>query len=170
MYFDLAAGFPLSSAGVGSAGSGTTSLRLAACDEATPKRFDLVDKVKDCRVYERYINAHTSHLVLTFRKSLEPMLESLPPAALEGAVAIWSQWHGYLDRDAGAPTLNFCRRHGIPLVEHHTSGHARLEELRKLAVVLDPRSVVPIHTEAPEVFARYFPKVEVHADGESWEV
>lgn len=134
------------------------------------KRFDLVEKVRRCRVYERYINAHARQLVVTFRKSVEPMLEGLPAAALEDALAVWSQWHGYLDRDPGMPTLDFCGRHGIPLVEHHTSGHAGLAELRKLAAALNPRRVVPIHTEAPAAFAQHFANVELHADGESWEV
>jgi ribonuclease J len=134
------------------------------------RRLDLVDKVSACRVYESYINAHAGGLVLTFRKSVEPMLESLPSAALQDAVAVWSQWHGYLDRQAGTPTLDFCRKHGIPLVEHHTSGHAGLEELRKLVLALDPRRVVPIHTEAPKSFAKHFQNVELHTDGERWEV
>jgi ribonuclease J len=98
------------------------------------------------------------------------MLNSLPPAALHEAVAIWSQWHGYLDREAGSPSLDFCRKHGIPLVEHHTSGHAGLDDLRKLVVALDPHRVVPIHTEAPESFAKHFQNVELHTDGEEWEV
>lgn len=55
-------------------------------------RFDLVEKVRDCRVYERHIASRAPRLVLTFRKSLEPMLESLPPSALDGAVVVPVAW------------------------------------------------------------------------------
>ena len=130
----------------------------------------MVDSVKTCRLYERDIVHRAGRLVLTFRRSIDPMLESLPPAALDGAVAIWSQWHGYLDHEPGAATRDFCRTHGISLVEHHTSGHASVDDLRRLATAINPRRLVPIHTNAPEQFAHNFANVEVHADGNIWEV
>jgi hypothetical protein len=37
IYFEVFLGLPLSSAGAGAAGEGTTSLREVACDESTPK-------------------------------------------------------------------------------------------------------------------------------------
>jgi ribonuclease J len=107
--------------------------------------------------------------LVTFHKSIEPMLNALP-AALKGAVAIWFQWPGYLEMPSGASTREFCRRHGIPLIVHHTSGHAGIADLQRLAEASKPGRVVPIHTAAPRLFEKHFKNVALFADGEAWEV
>jgi ribonuclease J len=133
------------------------------------RRFDYVRRVKKCRLYEQHIAARADRLVVTFRKSIEPMLDALP-SALKGAVAIWSQWPGYLDMPSGAGTREFCRRHGIPLIVHHTSGHASIADLQRLAGALKPGRVVPIHTTAPGLFVQYFKNVAPCDDGVWWEI
>jgi hypothetical protein len=52
---------------------------------------------------------------------------------LDGAVAVWSMWPGYLERPGQESLLNFLERHSIPLVTHHASGHAYLPDLQRLA-------------------------------------
>jgi ribonuclease J len=131
--------------------------------------FHLVDELRGCRIYEEEIAARTDELVVTFRKSIEPMLAA-HPLALKGAVAIWSLWPGYLDMPSGAGTRAFCQRHDIPIIVHHTSGHAGIADLQRLAEALKPGMVVPIHTAAPEVFAQHFKNVALCDDGAWWEV
>jgi ribonuclease J len=128
-----------------------------------------VDEIRACRIFEEELADHAEKLVVTFRKSMEPMLAK-HPNVLQHATAIWSQWPGYLDRPAGAGTREFCRRYDIPIVIHHTSGHAGITDLQKLAKALKPRRVVPIHTESPGGFVQHFNNVEISSDGALLEV
>jgi ribonuclease J len=131
--------------------------------------FHLVDELGDSRIYKEEIAARADELVVTFRKSLQPMLAAYP-SALNGAVVIWSLWPGYLDMPSGAGTRTFCQCHDIPIVVHHTSGHAGIADLQRLVEALQPGRVVPIHTAAPEKFAQHFKKVALCDDGVWWEV
>jgi ribonuclease J len=60
--------------------------------------------------------------------------------------------------------------HGVPLVHHHTSGHASLCDLKRLVAALHPRQVVPIHTEGAHEYARHFAAVAPQDDGTWWGV
>jgi ribonuclease J len=131
--------------------------------------FHLVDEIKACRIFEQEVAARANELVVTFRKSMEPTLAK-SPNVLRQATAIWSQWPGYLDIPSGASTRDFCQRHGIPITIHHTSGHAGIADLQRLAKALKPGRVVPIHTSAPERFAQHFNNVAAFDDRVGWEV
>lgn len=89
------------------------------------------------------------------------MLRKLEPTA--GALAIYSMWHGYLE---GTDLPEILKSRDIELVEIHTSGHAYVQELMRLASALEPQSVVPIHTFSPEEFSGLFPHVIRLHDGE----
>ncbi len=58
------------------------------------------------------------------------------------------------------PAVNF--------VYAHTSGHAPLKDLQKLAVALKPKMLVPIHTEDAEGFRSNFENVTTLMDGETF--
>ncbi len=77
---------------------------------------------------------------------------------------IWSMWEGYWERDQCVRP--FCEKHTIARSKLHTSGHAPLAELQRIAEGLKPELVVPIHTERAEEFSQYFACVRVLADGE----
>lgn len=104
-----------------------------------------------------------------YRERSEPELETagIPP----GSVLFYSQWSGYRSEPSFKPTETFCKKHGIAIVEAHTSGHAVVKDLELLEKALNPGKVVPIHTQSPEKFQEYFgSKVCFLQDGESWEV
>ena len=79
------------------------------------------------------------------------------------AIAIYSQWSGYLKRSKLKKNLE---ERSIRLEEIHTSGHAYVEDLKRLADVLDPKYTVPIHTFQPEMYGDIFKNVKQLADGE----
>ena len=83
---------------------------------------------------------------------------------------MWSLWPGYLTQPSGLRFRQLIDEAGIPLIHHHTSGHAYVEDLQRLANAFDPARIVPIHSEATDRFADHFPRVEQHADGTWWEV
>ena len=90
-----------------------------------------------------------------------PMLSKLEPTA--GAKAIYSMWHGYLER---TDLLQVLESHHIEFVEIHTSGHAYVENLKQLALSLKPSTTVPIHTFSPREFPKLFSNVVQLDDGE----
>ena len=134
------------------------------------EEFDRVEAVKPCRVYAEHLVAQRKRTVMVFRSSMIGDVERA--GCLEGATVVWSLWHGYLEDGSWSTRalLDFCARHGIPLVEHHSSGHASVEDLRRLVDALKPSRVVPVHTQAPEKYLELFPHVELHEDGEWWAV
>ena len=84
---------------------------------------------------------------------------------------IYSQWLGYLDGTHGdyfgSDRIAACRSDpAVNFVYAHTSGHAPVADLQKLAAALNPRKLVPIHTERGEDFSQLFANVVTLNDGE----
>ncbi|MDD2272428.1 MAG: MBL fold metallo-hydrolase [Desulfuromonadaceae bacterium] len=83
---------------------------------------------------------------------------------------IYSQWQGYLDGKHsdyfGADRIaEFRNDSEINFVYAHTSGHAPLKDLQSLAKALNPKILVPIHTEYGEEFGKSFDNVMTLTDG-----
>jgi ribonuclease J len=99
------------------------------------------------------------------------MLRDLERAkALTGARVIWSQWEGYLAEAPGAKLKADCAAQGIPFEVIHTSGHATIADLKRLASAVAPKALAPIHTFEPERFTSLFESVVRRHDAEWWEV
>ena len=90
--------------------------------------------------------------------------------ALTGARVIWSQWDGYLTEGSGAQLKIDCEARGIPFEVIHTSGHASVSDLKRLAAAVKPRELVPIHTFERDRFPRLFDNVVLVDDGQWVEV
>ena len=57
----------------------------------------------------------------------------------------FSMWRGYLSEPHHSEALEWCRAAGAEIAYIHTSGHASPADLRAFAVVLRPKTVVPVH-------------------------
>jgi ribonuclease J len=84
---------------------------------------------------------------------------------------IYSQWLGYLDGTHpdyfGSDKISAYRSDpAVNFVYAHTSGHAPVADLQRLASALIPRKLVPIHTEYGEDFSQLFANVVTLNDGE----
>jgi ribonuclease J len=78
---------------------------------------------------------------------------------------VWSQWAGYLKKGGAIP--RYCVDRGITPLLIHAGGHASPEDLAELARRIDPKVVVPIHTESASGLAEIIPNVQVLRDGEA---
>ncbi|MBA4389305.1 MAG: MBL fold metallo-hydrolase [Verrucomicrobia bacterium] len=78
---------------------------------------------------------------------------------------VWSQWKGYLERGGAVP--RFCEERGIGVEVIHSGGHAHPEDLVEMVRMIQPKLIVPIHTEAGSSFGDLFQNVEIVGDGES---
>jgi ribonuclease J len=127
-----------------------------------------MEAIKPSRIYEEDLAANPGQYVLSFSQQSGPLLDRA--GALTGASAIWSLWSGYLKEPSGERLKSFLRARGIPLSIQHTSGHASVDDLRRLAKAVDADRVVPIHSFGSARFADLFDNVVPAADGEWWDV
>jgi ribonuclease J len=132
------------------------------------REFERVSRIRAVRIFPEELAERAHELVLTFRTSMIPEIEKAQ--WLNGASAVWSMWSGYLEQPGQKRLLSFLERHDIPLITHHVSGHAYLPDLQRFVNAVAPRRLVPIHSFAPERFGEFFEKVELHSDGDWWEV
>jgi ribonuclease J len=129
--------------------------------------FELLPK-KEHRIFPEDFAKRRKELMVTFRMSMARDLERAE--CLKGAIAIWSQWPGYLDQPEAKRYRDFLTEHDIPRHVHHASGHAYVPDLQRLARAIAPERLVPIHSFGAVRFPELFENVEIHSDGEWWEV
>jgi Predicted hydrolase of the metallo-beta-lactamase superfamily len=85
---------------------------------------------------------------------------------LTGAGMIYSMWSGYKKTQRVKRLLNYIKSKGIDVIDLHTSGHASIDDLQKLAESCSPKKLIPIHTERPELFSGIFNNVYIAMDSE----
>lgn len=129
------------------------------------KSFDLIAPYYPRRIYPEEVARRAGELTVIFRPSMAADFET----ALRGAKLFYSLWPGYLER-GGFDLQAWCVSHGVALEIHQTSGHAGIDDLKRLDKALSPKRLVPIHSFAPERFQSLFPNVQLANDGEWFEV
>lgn len=131
-------------------------------------RFDIIERHGSNRIYPEHLAALAPRAALMFRHSLLLTLDRA--GCLTGAQAIWSQWEGYLRQPRGRALAADLAARNIPLALAHTSGHASIPDLKRLAAAIAPRRLVPIHTFEPQRFPTLFgPCVDIKEDGQWWD-
>ena len=95
--------------------------------------------------------------ILLVRPSMRNIIQGLN--SLHGCSFIYSMWKGYLKEDYTKEFIDLVTRKGARYEYVHTSGHAVLETLQKLAKRLSPKMTIPIHCEKPEEYRIYFKNV-----------
>jgi ribonuclease J len=135
---------------------------------ARNQRFDLLEPYKSARIFREHIAEIADRAVMLFRPAMMRDLELGDLWA--DARAIWSQWDGYLKEGAGAKLRTDLLERGVQLEVIHTSGHASIADLKRLASAINPSRLVPIHTFQGDRFADYFANVTRRDDGEWWDV
>ena len=128
--------------------------------------FERVEQIKPYRVFEEDLAVNCSRWVTTFSMSSATQLSD----CLAGASAAWSLWAGYLEEPSAAKLKSFLADRDISLEVHHTSGHASITDLQRLATALAPKWVVPIHSFGGHRFSEYFAGVDQREDGAWWDV
>ncbi|WP_301309198.1 MBL fold metallo-hydrolase [Bradyrhizobium japonicum] len=135
---------------------------------AKSQRFDLLEPYRAARIYREHIAETGARAVMLFRPA---MMRDIDEADLwSNARAIWSQWSGYLEHEAGARLKDDLATRNVELEYIHTSGHASIKDLKRLASALMPRSLVPIHTFQSDRFSELLCSVTRRNDGQWWKV
>ena len=118
------------------------------------------------------INEWASNLVMVVRPSVQRDLECYLHDYSQGCF-IYSMWEGYKDKPGQVKDfLDFIAGKGMPIKDIHTSGHADLQGLRRMATAVKPKYIVPIHTFAADKYEEHFPDVKIRRakDGETVEM
>jgi len=132
------------------------------------RAFERTNAVRSQRIYAEELVMRRSELVMLFRASMCGEIEAT--GCLEGARAVWSLWPGYLREPSGERLQRWLADRGIPMVIHHSSGHAHIPDLVRLAEAVGPDRIVPIHSPAADRFGDFLPRVERRQDQEPWKV
>jgi ribonuclease J len=130
--------------------------------------FALLEPYKEDRIYRERLADLGDNAVMLFRPAMTrdiDLAELWPKARL-----IWSQWDGYLKEGPGMKLKADLAAKGVSLDVIHTSGHASILDLKRLAEAIAPKALVPIHTFEGDRFPEFFANVVRRDDGEWWEV
>ena len=125
--------------------------------------FAILDRHKGNRLYPDDLKARAADLVMLFRPAMLGDLRDLD--CLADAHAVWSQWDGTLAQEPGVALRAALEAAGVPMTVIHTSGHASLADLQRLATAIAPGSIVPIHSSEGRNYPRWFNNVTACADG-----
>ena len=98
--------------------------------------------------------------------------------AFPNSLMIYSMWNGYLDKSHPAfdeykyNFVNDAINSGCRVIHLHTSGHASVDEIKMICEITEAKTVIPIHSERPELLKEIIPSgnVVVLHDKESVEV
>ena len=137
---------------------------------ARTKQFELLDRHKLHRIYRDTLAPMASRAVMLFRPTMMRDID-LMAGAWKGARMIWSQWSGYLPSETNLRFQENLAERGVTLEVIHTSGHASIPDLKRLAAAIAPDVLVPVHTFKGDRFPGLFgTSVVLRADNEWWEV
>lgn len=136
------------------------------------REFHRVKSIRSVRIYpDRQFAAVASNAVFLFRGSMAGEFEKT--GILQGASLVWSLWDGYLASHQGKAIRSLVEQHDMTLSHIHSSGHAGVNDIRRLVRALQPKRVVPMHTFGASQFAGLLQgigNVELQDDGTWWNV
>ena len=100
-----------------------------------------------------FVSEHGYVLVARQGDRFDNLLNLLPD---EGRMKYLSMWNGYLDETKAAYNPALAKSVGNEYRYMHTSGHCDMKSLDELISELDPKAIIPIHSDNPRVFADLF--------------
>ena len=122
--------------------------------------FLVNDKFKKDLVQRGYV------LIARSNERFDNLLEQIPGEKKK----VLSMWNGYVKEGSDAYNENLAKALDGDYDYLHTSGHIDVSDLRHFFQLLQPKAIIPIHTDKPEEFAKQFSDewpVVLLNDGES---
>lgn len=133
--------------------------RLFVCDKYQKDILMYIDSIARSRIYKfkgKALSYDNNILPLMQQKGFvmlvrdnyisKNVIQQFPNSTF-----IYSQWNGYLNEKFTEykHLQEFVPKNHIYL---HTSGHADFKEIKKVCATVQPKMIIPIHSEKPEVF------------------
>lgn len=121
---------------------------------------------KKYKITKEEISSQAKNIVMIVRNSMKKDLEKI--SGIDGGNLIYSLWEGYLKNRSTKIFIEYLINRKFKMYKIHTSGHADRNTLIKMAAVVNPEYIVPIHTFESKTYKTIFkqPVVELN-DGET---
>jgi ribonuclease J len=129
-------------------------------------RKDIKDRFSRYWISRKTITADPSKVILMVRPTMKDDIDRI--TSLEGGVLAYSLWDGYKNDKQVMDFLSLLAGKGMISKDVHTSGHAPLPILQKMAEKLKPKVIIPVHTEYPKNYPHYFANVQYLKDEENF--
>ncbi|MDE6459439.1 MAG: hypothetical protein K2K52_01215 [Paramuribaculum sp.] len=100
-----------------------------------------------------FVSIHGYVLIARQGERFDSLLNQLPD---KGRIKYLSMWDGYIDESNAAYNPDLAKSVGNESRYMHTSGHCDMDSLDELFSMLQPKAVIPIHTDNPQAFADLF--------------
>lgn len=125
----------------------------------TPSKFKELSKYRR-RAGKAFISQQS--FVMCVRNSMLRYLKSLAgKMSFKDGLLVYSFWSGYRETESMKTFLPECEKLGLRIVTLHTSGHADESTIKKLIETVNPKELIPIHTENARRFKEIAPDIVV---------
>lgn len=125
----------------------------------SPSKFKALSKYKR-RAGKEFISKKP--FAMCVRNSMLRYLKVLNgKMSFENGLLVYSFWSGYRETESMKSFLSECEKLGLQIVTLHTSGHADEDTIKKLIETVNPKELIPIHTENAQRFREIAPNIAV---------
>jgi ribonuclease J len=126
----------------------------------SPKVWErnLLSQLRSKVVTSEYVNRHQEEILVQLDFETLPELIDIKPAP--GSPFIHSKSEPIEEDDEVEATLrNWIEFFQLRRHQFHASGHMSEPEIAEMIRQIAPKTVIPVHTEHPERFTRFAPRV-----------
>ena len=117
-------------------------------------KYEILENYKKNKIDRKGIV--NSNFMMCVRSSMKQYLENYPEGfSFEGCTMFYLMWEGYKKEKNMKEFLEFMEEKGVKIISLHTSGHADEKDFDKLIKKVEPKIIIPVHTENSEWFKRY---------------
>ena len=117
-------------------------------------KYEILENYKKNKIGRKGIV--NSNFMMCVRSSMKQYLENYPEGfSFESCTMFYSMWEGYKKEKNMKEFLEFMEEKGVKIISLHTSGHADEKDFDKLIKKVEPKIIIPVHTENSEWFKRY---------------
>jgi ribonuclease J len=133
------------------------------------KQKEIAYRYKPLKIEADEIARERHRIVMLVRTGMEKYLKKLHgnDEALHGGMLLYLMWSGYKKKTNTKAFLDYIEKCGMSIQDLHSSGHADVDTLKKLASTLQPKTLIPIHTFHPDRYEMFGCEVRALQDGES---
>jgi len=114
---------------------------------------EIIYKFTSKKIDKDDIINNPSDYVLLIRQSMERDLKSMN---VKDGNLIYSIWSGYKDQPKTKEFIEFFEGNNFNVIDMHTSGHADVETLKEYANAINPKMIIPIHTNNKKEYKNIF--------------
>ena len=121
----------------------------------------MVYKYKRKKIKKEAIINNPSDYVLLVRSS---MIIDLKSMNVKDGNLIYSMWSGYKDQPKTKEFIDLFISNNFNVIDIHTSGHADIETLKEYTNAINPKMIIPIHTNNKKEYKSIFDQTVLELD------